>query len=298
MNHFESAKPGTTLAGFDVLAKVGEGAASFVYVVMDPKTKQIKALKHVIKNTKKDQRFLDQAESEYDIAQKVKSPHIRSIDRIIKTREKLISVRELFLVMEYVDGVSLERLLPDTVEQAIQFFLQTAEGLGHMHRCGIVHADMKPSNIIRMSDGTVKIIDLGQACAIGTKKERIQGTPDYIAPEQVHRREITPATDVYNLGATMYWVLTKAYIPTAMSTKSDSLVEGLDGAQIERPKPAHEINGEVPPSLSELIDDCVRVEAEDRPASMDIVMERLGRVLREMRDGAEASGGSKTKKKT
>ncbi|MCA9293488.1 MAG: serine/threonine protein kinase [Phycisphaerales bacterium] len=287
LSHFESAKPGTTLAGFDVLAKVGEGAASFVYVVMDPKTKQIKALKHVIKHDKKDQRFLDQAESEYNVAQKVKSQHIRNIERIIKTREKLISVRELFLVMEYVDGVSLERLPPDSVEQAIQFFIQAAEGLGHMHRCGFVHADMKPNNIIRMSDGTVKIIDLGQACAIGTKKERIQGTPDYIAPEQVHRREITPATDIYNLGATMYWVLTKKNIPTAMSGKGDSLVEGLDGAMIARPKPAHEINGKVPPALSELINDCVEPEPENRPATMDAVMERLGRVLREMRDAAK-----------
>ena len=146
---------------------------------------------------------------------------------------------------------------------------------------------MKPNNIIRMSDGTVKIIDLGQACAIGTKKERIQGTPDYIAPEQVHRREITPATDIYNLGATMYWVLTKKNIPTAMSGKGDSLVEGLDGAMIARPKPAHEINGKVPPALSELINDCVEPEPENRPATMDAVMERLGRVLREMRDAAK-----------
>lgn len=287
MGHFEPAKPGTTLAGFDVLAKVGEGAASFVYVVMDPKTKQIKALKHVIKHDKKDQRFLDQAEGEFNVAQKVKSQHIRSIERIIKTREKLITVRELFLVMEYVDGVSLERLPPENVEEAIRFFMQTAEGLGHMHKCGFVHADMKPNNIIRMSDGTVKIIDLGQACPVGTIKERIQGTPDYIAPEQVHRREITPATDIYNLGATMYWVLTKKHIPTAMSTKSDSLVEGLDGAMIARPKPAHELNGEVPPALSELINDCVEVDPEDRPANMDQVIERLGRVLREMRDKAK-----------
>ena len=62
--------------------------------------------------------------------------------------------------------------------------------------------------------GEVKVIDFGQSCRIGTVKERIQGTPDYIAPEQVARRPITSQTDVFNLGATLYWALTGQDIPT------------------------------------------------------------------------------------
>ena len=80
-------------------------------------------------------------------------------------------------------------------------------------------------------DGVVKIIDLGQSCAIGTVKPRIQGTPDYIAPEQVHRRAITPKTDIYNPGATMYAVLTGERVPTALAD-----VPVLDlGAMTESP---------------------------------------------------------------
>ena len=64
-----------------------------------------------------------------------------------------------------------------------------------------------------------KIIDLGQSCPIGTTKSRIQGTPDYIAPEQVKRRTLGPRTDVFNLGATMYWALTGKNVPTLIPKK-------------------------------------------------------------------------------
>jgi serine/threonine protein kinase len=66
----------------------------------------------------------------------------------------------------------------------------------------------------------VKVIDLGQACAIGTAKSRIQGTPDYIAPEQVKCAAVTPQTDIYNLGATLYWALTGTHIPTLYTSSA------------------------------------------------------------------------------
>ena len=85
-----------------------------------------------------------------------------------------------------------------------------------MHQMGYVHCDIKPNNILRNDKGEVKVIDFGQSCKIGTVKERIQGTPDYIAPEQVARRPITVQTDVFNLGATLYWALTGKAHPDAL----------------------------------------------------------------------------------
>jgi serine/threonine protein kinase len=275
---FEVAKPGTKLAGYSVLAEIGRGAASIVYLVQDPKTKQVYALKHVEKNEPKDSRFIDQAEAEYQVAVKVKHPTIRAIYDAIKTREMLISVKEIFLVMEYVDGVSIEKKMPPTFEAALAAFIQVSQGLAHMHKCGYVHADMKPNNIVVMADGSVKVIDLGQACAVGTVKERIQGTPDYIAPEQVHRRAITAKTDIYNLGATMYWVLTKKNIPTAMP-RENSLVGSVDDQFIEKAKPVRDLNPRCPEMLSDLIMACVQVDPDARPSDMNEVTSRLELVL-------------------
>lgn len=275
MKHYEPAKPGSKLAGFSVLAEIGRGAASVIYLVQDPKTKRIYALKHVEKHEPKDQRFLDQATLEYEVASKCKHPAIRAIDRIIKTRERLVSVKEIFLVMEYVDGVAVERNPPKTFERALDIFKQTAAGLAAMHAAGYVHADMKPQNIVVTDAGLVKVIDLGQSCAIGTVKERIQGTPDYIAPEQVHRRAITPKTDIFNLGATMYWTLTGQNIPTALPKGDTSLVGSLDDKFIERAKPVKDLNPRTPDKLADLIMACIEVDPEARPASMDDVFQRL-----------------------
>ncbi len=293
MKHYEPAKPGTKLVGYDVMAEIGRGAASIIYIVQDPKSKQIYALKHVERADPKDDRFIKQAEIEYDIAQRVKHPVIRHIERVIKQRAMLITLKELYLLMEYVDGVSIERNPPRTFEDAVSVFKQVAMGLHHMHSKGYVHADMKPNNVVVNDKGIVKIIDLGQACAIGTIKERIQGTPDYIAPEQVHRREITPKTDIYNFGATMYWVLTRRNIPTALA-KGDSLQQTIDDSLIEKPTPPRQLNPRIPEQLSDLIMHCVEIDPEKRPVDMFTVAERLDLIYAMLKAHGEAmmkSGG-------
>lgn len=284
-------KVGSKVAGYTVLAELGHGAASAIYLVQDPKTKQIWALKHVQRRDAKDQRFLDQTKQEYEIGSKLKHPALRRIVKQLKNRA-LLTVREMYLLMEYVDGVSLESQRPKTILDAVGVFRNVAEGLAHMHASGFVHADMKPNNIVVTDSGEVKVIDLGQSCVSGTVKERIQGTPDYIAPEQVHRRAITPKTDVYNLGATMYWVLTGKHIPTAMP-KGDSLVSSLDDEMIEKPKPVRELNAQIPERLGDLIMQCVQVNPDHRPESMQHVADTLDLVRAKMlADVARVAGAS------
>ncbi len=275
--------------GYRILGDLGQGAASSIYVVQNPRDKQIWALKHVVKNGPKDQRFLDQAESEYRVASKLNHPAIRQIKKVIKKKQRLIAVRELYLVMELVDGVSLDRIDRPSQEDAVDIFHQVAEGLAYMHERGFVHADMKPNNIVVSDQLAVKIIDLGQSCAIGTIKPRIQGTPDYIAPEQVHRKAITPRTDVYNLGATMYWVLTGENIPTALA-KDNSLVGSLEAHLIEKAKPVQELNKDVNQRLCDLVMDCVEPDAERRPRDMRVVADRLNLILGILRAQHERRG--------
>lgn len=267
-------KAGDIIEGYRVMSELGRGAASIIYLVQDPKSKQVWALKHVEKHTDKDARFLEQAEMECKIAQQLNHEAIRKITKVIKKTKNLVQVKELYLVMEFVDGKSIDIKPPKTLEVAVDVFYQTALAMAHMHGKGFVHADMKPNNVVVDNDWKVKLIDLGQSCPINTIKPRIQGTPDFIAPEQVHRRPITAKTDIYNLGAMMYFVLTKTKVPTALA-RGDSLMGSLDDAFVEKPKPVHEVNKNIPLKLSELVMQCVEIDADKRPADMRTVADRL-----------------------
>jgi serine/threonine-protein kinase len=272
------------LFGYKVVDKVGEGAASTVYAVMDPKSRQVMALKHVLRRTEKDQRFIDQIEQEYKVGSKLDHPNIRAITKFLTNRKFVVgAVLDAALLMELVDATTLDLSPRPSGHRIASYFAQCARALGHMHERGFVHADMKPSNMMVCEDHTVKVIDLGQACAVGTVKKRIQGTPGYIAPEQAQRDAVTAATDVYNLGATMHWVLVGEVIPTALPPKGDGELGAVDVKMIQLPKPPHVRNSRIPAALSELVMDCIQLDPAARVASMKLVSERLSAIADELR---------------
>ncbi len=258
------------IMGYEVLATLGFGARSTIFAVKD-KHAQVFALKRVIKESNGDQRFLDQAIQEHEVASKFDHPALRKSLKLIRQRA-LIRTNEVYVLMELVDGLTLEHSKPDGMSQLCGVCRQVADGLSHMHELGYVHADIKPNNILLAGHDTVKIIDFGQSCPVGTVKQRIQGTPDYIAPEQVLRKEITPQTDVFNFGATMYWLLTNKHVPTLIP-------KGEPGMVIRKEKnsrqPPSEINAEVTPALSQLVMHCLETEPGNRPRSMREVSDRL-----------------------
>jgi serine/threonine-protein kinase len=264
------------IAGYNVLAKIGEGARSIIYAVQDPKSKQVWALKHVELREEKDDRFLDQAQREFRIGSKLDHPAIRKLQKIIKAR-KMFKVQSLALIMELIDANTLDQQLPRSYGKACRVFLQVAEALGHMHERGYVHADMKPTNVLITEHEMVKVIDLGQACPIGTVKKRSQGTPGYMAPEQACREAIDQRTDIFNLGAMMYWVLVREVIPTSMppSGGDASILSTLDADDVPDPTPPHEANPMIPKTRSNLILDCVAKDRAKRPDSMEEVIHRL-----------------------
>ncbi len=266
----------TDLFGFKILARIGQGAASELHLVQDPKTRQVWALKHVVRRTEKDDRFIQQVEDEFAIGKKLDHPTIRAMIDLFR-KKKLFKTIEVGLLLEYVDAGSIDQRMPKNQLEATRIFAQVARGLAHMHEKGFVHADMKPTNVM-IADGVVKIIDLGQACPIGTIKKRIQGTPGYMAPEQAHREAIVPATDIYNFGATMYWVLMGEVIPTAMPPKDEQsgLYKGaLEIERIPLPIAPHERNPSIHHLLSKQVMECVQLDPASRSQSMERVATRL-----------------------
>ena len=138
----------------------------------------------------------------------------------------------------------------------------------------------------------IRIIDLGQSCTIGTIKPRIQGTPDYIAPEQVHRKPLSCRTDVFNLGATMYWALTGKYIPTLIPKQAERIELATEADNGPPPSP-HQLKPRIPVGISNLIMECVKESPEDRPADMPAVIARLDLLIHMIAGGKPAASNQK-----
>ncbi len=262
----------TKILHYDVLECLGEGARSTIYRVSDPSTQRIYAMKHVVRSLQKDLRFVEQMETEFEISRQFSHINLRRTYDLKIHKKMLLKVAEAFLLMEYVPGQTLDVAPPHSTADTIETFIQIAQGMKAMHAMGFVHCDMKPNNVIRNNSGMVKIIDFGQSCPIGTVKERIQGTPDYIAPEQFHRKPVTIQTDVYNLGATLYWCLTNKPIPTLFTVTKKGANSFLVENRIETPL---DLNPRTPLPLSNLVMDCISVRPQKRPSDMDQVITRL-----------------------
>jgi serine/threonine protein kinase len=260
------------LLNFDVLERLGEGARSTIYAVMDPLTRQTFALKHVVRVDNKDIRFIEQMETEFAISRLFTHPNLRRSYELKINKTILMKVHEAFLIMELFNGKALDVYLPPSIVDVVDAYIQAAQGLKALHVMGFAHCDIKPNNIMRDDSGHVKVIDFGQSVKIGTIKERIQGTPDYIAPEQVARRPISVQTDVFNLGATLYWALTGKNIPTLYTVNKKGENSFLLDTRIDSPQ---DLNPKVPNALSNLVMECIATKPQKRPADMDQVVTRL-----------------------
>lgn len=277
---------------YDVLERIGEGARSTIYAVKDPATNKVFALKHVLRQDDKDVRFIEQVENEYEVSKVFQHPGLRRSYELKVTKSMLMKKTEAFLVMELVDGKPLDVRCPKSLLDVTDTFIQAGQGLKHMHQMGFVHCDIKPNNILRNDAGKVTVIDFGQSCKIGTVKERIQGTPDYIAPEQVARRPVTQQTDVFNLGATLYWALTSKHIPTMYTVNKKGENSFLLDTRIETPA---DLNPKIPPVLSNLVMDSIATSPRKRPADMEAMLQRMElakHILAKAANPAAATQGS------
>jgi serine/threonine-protein kinase len=268
------AKDILNVGGFTIIKRIGNGARSTIYLATDDEDDTVVALKRIIYEKPEDSRVFEQTETEFKVARRIDHPYIRKCYKLKKIRS-MFRVRELLVSMEHFDGKTLEDSPTLSLGDVLLVFRMVATGLNAMHQQGFVHCDMKPNNILISKTGSIKIIDLGQSCKIGTIKSRIQGTPDYIAPEQVLRKALGPKTDIFNLGATMYWAFTGKNIPTLIPAKKNA-VNPFEPRKCPTP---HELKEQIPLGVSNLVMDCIKEDAAERPANMMAVISRLDLII-------------------
>lgn len=262
-----------TVSGYTIYERLGIGARSTIWLVSDQRTGEQFALKRVVRRATDDDRYINQALNDFAISVRLSHPALRRSIELRRIR-KFFQLRELQILMEHVDGRTLEHIGPLGMHGLLRVFIKVADGLDALHQMGLVHADIKPNNILVGFNGEVKIIDFGQSCPIGHIKGRIQGTPDYIAPEQVERGiPLDQRTDVFNFGATLYWAITGSAFPTVLPSKKRA--GGIDLVGPRETRLPEELNPNVPAALSKLIMDCCRGNPNDRPANMQEVHRRL-----------------------
>ena len=273
------------LFGYQVVDFIGEGAGSQIYAVTKPGSSQVYALKHVQRKDEKDVRFIEQLENEFAVSQQFAHPGLRRSVDVKVLRNLLRRPTEAALVMELFDGIPLDGRDRTNVAATVDVFLQVAAALASLNDRGFVHCDLKPNNILVGGDGVAKVIDFGQTCPVGTAKVRIQGTPDFISPEQVKCSPVTVQTDVFNFGATLYWALCGKSLPTLFNLKKGDNSFLFDDVMAT---PTSICPG-VPEPLSNLVMECVKTNPAKRPADLKVVGKRLEIIRYAMRKQADAA---------
>lgn len=200
------------LGRYNIIGELGQGAMGTVYKAVDPLIDRIVAIKTINLSLALDEK--DEYESRFyqeaKAAGRLSHPNIVTIYDVGKSGEIA------YIAMEFLQGRELRDILNDgkrmPVEQVINVVAQVAQGLAYAHENGIVHRDVKPSNIMIVRDGHVKITDFGIArmasAAVRTQTGMVLGSPKYMSPEQVVGKLTDQRSDIFSLGVMLYEMLT------------------------------------------------------------------------------------------
>jgi serine/threonine protein kinase len=189
-----------------------------------------------------------------------------------------------YIVMEYLEGNDLERVFarrgPLPPDEVVAYMAQAARGLAHAHEKGVIHRDVKPTNVFLVNTGVVKILDLGFGELVGmagqtgnvfdTDEGVVVGTTDFMSPEQVKDKAVDARTDLFSLGCTMYRLLTGTYAFPGV-TREDRLIKRVR----ERHVPILEVRPGLSHRLVEIVDRLLALRPDDRFGSATEAAEAL-----------------------
>jgi serine/threonine protein kinase len=269
------------VGGYTIVDKIGAGGMGQVFKAHHRRMDRIVAVKVLPSRVNSDPAAIARFEREAKAAAKLLHPNI--VTAFDADQANGIH----FLVMEYVEGRDLSRLVkkngPFPVGEAANYVLQAARGLEYAHKHGVIHRDMKPANLLLTSEGTIKILDLGLAridsdngpdTADLTGTKDMMGTIDYMAPEQALKAKYADArADIYSLGCTLYYLIAgkAAYQGETMMAKllahREDSIPSLKGCQ-----------SDVSDELEAVFTKMVAKQIEDRYQTMNEVIAGLERL--------------------
>jgi len=244
------AEPNISSIGkYRILELVGEGAMGVVYRARDPVLERTVAIKVMNESIARQEdlrkRFLREAQA----AGSLQHPNVVTVYDLGEADG------HLFIAMEFVPGVDLEKMIelgePMSLQSKLDIAIDVLTGLTYAHRKGIVHRDIKPANIRVAEDGRAKIMDFGVAHLSSSSMTRtgsFLGTPSYMAPEQITQGQTTAATDIFAVGAVLYQLLAQMK-PFDAPTLQNLLFKIIT----ETPRPITELTPGLPPSLDRIV---------------------------------------------
>jgi serine/threonine-protein kinase len=251
---------------YEILAELGRGAMGVVYKARDPKINRVVAVKTISlagQPPEEEQEYRERFYREAEAAGRLSHPGIVTIFDVGEEPE----TRAPYIVMEFVGGQSLDRLLSGEdrklpLETALQLTHELAEALDCAHGQGVVHRDLKPANILLTEEGHAKIADFGVAklnLANHTLAGRALGTPAYMSPEQLNDDAVDGRSDLFSLGVVLYTILTgyRPFQGNSALTVSYKVVN-------RDPIPATVLETELPPGLDYIISRAIAKDPAER----------------------------------
>jgi serine/threonine-protein kinase len=278
------------IQGFEIIERIGTGAESVIYQAREIASDRIVALKHVVVDNPENEKYLRHVRNEYKVLRRLQkstngTPPPQGIVRAYDLIRKgfLRRHKEHLLVMQYIDGHDLKREGRYPTGQLVHIMIGVCDALSGLHRRGLIHGDMKPENILVDHAGKPTVVDFGFSCEAGTQAESIKGTREYMAPEQVDRGRLTEKTDIFNFGASMYFLFAGRHVPAFIPGAGDG--SRFIGSRLVEAPSMRTFNPSIPEALDEIVLRCVRKEPLERPSCIEEVREALIAVDKRYSDG-------------